>query len=258
MREKHIPAERPTEEQAVPLQPVGNVRSTEQPAERRPIRPGGGAAHGYPRGAAGGEAAGPGETPPTDTALGQRLNDKPCFPNPCWNSTWKAVSSGKPTQDLVERDGTLREGQHVEQGQNVSVWSLKSSLQQPFPLPLFTEGSHRTIHRMALVGWDLKDNLVPAYLLWAGLPTTRSQLGQIGSQCKLAMNIFMGKASVTFLGKLSTSIPWVKIFSISYNANLLSFSLLKEKLFDLQTEQTQLLWTFCMRKMLQPPDHPHG
>lgn len=63
MREKHIPAERPTEEQAVPLQPVGNVRSTEQPAERRPIRPGGGAAHGYPRERPWAGAAARGERP---------------------------------------------------------------------------------------------------------------------------------------------------------------------------------------------------
>ena len=29
-------------------------------------------------------------------------------------------------------------------------------------------------YRMALVGWYLKDHLVPTPLLWAGLPTTRS------------------------------------------------------------------------------------
>jgi len=30
------------------------------------------------------------------------------------------------------------------------------------------------LYRMALVGRDLKDHLVPPYLLWAGLPTIKS------------------------------------------------------------------------------------
>lgn len=126
--------ERPMVEQAVPLQSMHSMWSTEESTVQQWMWPDRSCSHG--EGPARSDF-GP-ELQPTERSLqwnrrsgkaaacgdlcwsSALLKGWPCGTEPCWSSTWRAAACEKPVQEQFE-DGILWERPHMEQGQTAAM-----------------------------------------------------------------------------------------------------------------------------------------